>query len=212
LIEELIESLGYWFVYAGTLLEGEAVLVLGGFAAHRGYLWLPAVVATGFLGAVTSDQLVFHLGRRRGVAWLEGRSWAPRVEHCRRLSERYGTPLILVFRFLYGLRMVLPFVWGTGSIPALRFLVLDLVGAGVWAVVIGVTGYVFGNAAEALLGDVERYEGLLALFIAALGLVLWLNHRRRLRLGANGVSRRGEADTGGRREQSGPDRLPPDDA
>jgi membrane protein DedA with SNARE-associated domain len=177
LIEELIESFGYWFVFLGTMLEGEAVLVLGGFAAHRGYLSLPAVLAIGYLGALVSDQIAFQLGRRRGATWLEGRSWGPRVERCRRLTERFGTPLILGFRFLYGLRTVLPFVWGTGEISSLRFFLLDLVGAGLWALAVGIAGYAFGDTAERVLGEVEQYEGLLALVIVTVGLGFWLYRR-----------------------------------
>jgi membrane protein DedA with SNARE-associated domain len=99
------------------------------------------------------------------------------VESCRRLTERFGTPLILVFRFLYGLRTVLPFVWGTSQISTLRFFLLDLVGAGLWALAVGTAGYFFGHAAESALGEIEQYEGLLALVIVTVGLGFWLYRR-----------------------------------
>jgi hypothetical protein len=41
-IATLIQNYGYVAVFLGTLLESETVLVLAGFAAHRGYLsWQP---------------------------------------------------------------------------------------------------------------------------------------------------------------------------
>ena len=41
----LIQAHGYWVLAVGCLLEGETILVLAGFAAHRGYLDSLAVLA-----------------------------------------------------------------------------------------------------------------------------------------------------------------------
>jgi membrane protein DedA with SNARE-associated domain len=57
-LESIIETYGYWALLVGTFFEGETVLVLGGFAAHRGYLTLPWVILAAFIGslcAVTSS-------------------------------------------------------------------------------------------------------------------------------------------------------------
>jgi membrane protein DedA with SNARE-associated domain len=40
-LEPFVEAYGYLAVLAGTFVEGETILVLGGFAASRGYLGLP---------------------------------------------------------------------------------------------------------------------------------------------------------------------------
>jgi membrane protein DedA with SNARE-associated domain len=37
-LESILDPYGYLAVLVGTFLEGETILVLGGFAAHRGYL------------------------------------------------------------------------------------------------------------------------------------------------------------------------------
>jgi membrane protein DedA with SNARE-associated domain len=46
----LIERYGYFATLAGTLIEGESLLILSGLAAHRGYLSLPLVVLVGAIG------------------------------------------------------------------------------------------------------------------------------------------------------------------
>ena len=40
-IESLVDAYGYLAVLVGTFIEGETILVLGGFAAARGYPGLP---------------------------------------------------------------------------------------------------------------------------------------------------------------------------
>jgi membrane protein DedA with SNARE-associated domain len=52
--EGQISAYGYYAVEAGTFFEGETVLVLAGFAAHRGYLELPLVIACAFAGETGS--------------------------------------------------------------------------------------------------------------------------------------------------------------
>lgn len=59
----LIGTYGYWAVALGCLLEGETVLLLAGFAAHRGYLQWPVVVAVAAAAGFAGDMAFFLLGR-----------------------------------------------------------------------------------------------------------------------------------------------------
>jgi len=58
-LESIVDTYGYVAVLLGTFLEGETILVLGGFAAHRGYLALPWVIVAAFFGSLCGDQLFF---------------------------------------------------------------------------------------------------------------------------------------------------------
>ena len=177
MLESLIAHYGYLAILIGTLLEGETILVLGGFAAHRGLLWLPGVMLAGFVGSLLSDQLFFFLGRRHGAALLaRWPKWQSGVERARGLLDRYNTALILTFRFLYGLRNLTPFALGMSSVSTARFLVLNTVGAAIWAVAISALGWSVGEAAKQVLGHLERYERLLGAVIVAAGVILWLWH------------------------------------
>jgi len=80
-LESLIETYGYLAILIGTFLEGETILVLGGFAAHRGYLALPWVILAAFIGSLCGDQLFFYLGRKHSQMILAKRqSWQSRIE------------------------------------------------------------------------------------------------------------------------------------
>jgi membrane protein DedA with SNARE-associated domain len=45
-------------VFLGTLLEAETILLSAGFAANRGLLQWPLVVAVAFVGATLGDQII----------------------------------------------------------------------------------------------------------------------------------------------------------
>jgi len=183
-LESVIDTYGYLAILVGTFLEGETILILGGLAAYRGYLGLPWVILAAFIGSLCGDQLFFFLGRWHSQAILAKRpSWQRRIDRAQKLLERFRTPLILVFRFLYGLRTVAPFVIGMSSVPTIEFVLLNAVGALVWAIAVGAGGYLFGNALEALLGNIKHYEHQAFGAIVVIGILVWIVyfHRRKKR-------------------------------
>lgn len=182
LLESLIASYGYLALFIGTFLEGETILVLAGIAAHAGYLELPWVILTAFVGSLSGDQLCFFLGRRYGKAWLaKSPLWQARAERAHKLTERHHDWIILTFRFFYGLRNVIPFSLGMSRVSVPRFVLLNAIGAFVWAIVLGTGGYLLGAAAETVLSDVKHYQILALVIVALVALAFWIVYRVRQR-------------------------------
>ena len=151
--------------------------MLAGLAAHQGYLLLTGVIFAAFAGSLCGDQLFFYLGRKHSQAVLSRRpAWKGKAEKVHRLMNRFQTPMILSFRFLYGLRTVAPFVIGMSPVSVKKFILLNAAGALVWAVAIGSGGYLFGRVLQVYIGKVEHYEVLVFAIIALLGLLIWIVH------------------------------------
>jgi len=172
-----LETYGYLAILIGSFIEGETILVLGGFAAQRGYLQLPWVILCAFIGSLTGDQLFFHLGRWHSQKILSKHPrWRERVDRAHHTLQRYRTPLILGFRFIYGMRIITPFVIGMSRVSTGTFILLNATGAVLWAIVVGYLGYLFGSAAEALIQDFRQYEIEAMGIIVLIGTLLWLIH------------------------------------
>lgn len=177
-IETIIARFGYLALITGLLFEGETVLVLGAFMARRGYLSLPVVILIGFVVTFASDQFFFWIGRTRGSQFLEKRpSWQPAVQRAKFYLDRSSNVLFFGFRFMYGLRTVLPFVFGMERLSAKRFVFLNLIATLMWALVFGIAGYEFGRVMEGVVKDVGKYELWIACGIVALGAGLWFLRR-----------------------------------
>jgi membrane protein DedA with SNARE-associated domain len=166
-ISALVAQYGLLAVFAGALLEGETVLALAGWAAHRGYLDLAAVVAVAWVGGVAGDQIYFWLGRRHGRQLLARRpALAARIARATRLIERHPNAAILAMRFLWGLRTALPVAAGMSRVAGARFVVLNLVSAALWAPLVAGLGWLFGAAVTRALGTLEHIE--IAVFVLAM--------------------------------------------
>jgi membrane protein DedA with SNARE-associated domain len=173
-VETLISTYGYAAILVGTFFEGETILVLGGFAAHRGYLGLLGVIASGFLGTLCGDQLYFYLGRAQGTKVLDKRPhWRAKSTRVFSMLQQHHLLAILAFRFLYGLRTVTPFVLGASGINPFLFFFLNALGALLWAVSVGVSGYLFGHVFESVIGRVEKYELLVFIVLSIAGALAW---------------------------------------
>jgi membrane protein DedA with SNARE-associated domain len=74
-----------------------------------------------------------------------------------------------------------PFAIGMSGVSWLRYTLLNVIGAGIRASVVGLAGYYLGQAVEAVFGDIKHYELELMGSILAIGAMLWLVHSCRLR-------------------------------
>lgn len=179
-LDHFIDAYGYLAILIGTFLEGETVLILGGIAAKLGYLKLPWVIACAFAGTLFGDQLFFFLGRYKGQAFIEKRpTWQVRTEKVQQIMEHHRILIILGFRFLYGLRTATPFAIGMSHIPITEFVLLNMIGAGLWAAVIGMLGYAFGHGLELILGDIRHYEIEIMAAVLVVGIAIGLIHKAR---------------------------------
>ena len=120
-LPELIREYGYLFVFVGTMLEGETVLVLGMIAAQQGLLdaWLVGAVA--MVGTYIGDLGYYVIGVRFGRVFLDRfPKVESKVQRIKGWIVRYDIAIIIINRFLYGFRIAAPVALGMSAVPALH--------------------------------------------------------------------------------------------
>ena len=105
-------------------------------------------------------------------------SWKIKSDRIWKLIQQHQNLVILLFRFVYGVRSITPFLIGVSDVSSFKFLVLNAVGAITWAIALTSLGYVFGHAAELLIDDIKKYEFIIMGFIILVGLVVWMLESR----------------------------------
>jgi membrane protein DedA with SNARE-associated domain len=172
-IEALVARYGLLAILAGAGIEGEAVVITGGILVHRGLLPFWGVAITAAIGSCVIDQLWFLAGRYfRDRRWVQKMIARPAFARALSVLERHPTKFIFSFRFIYGLRTISPVAIGTSTIPARRFVLLNVLAAAVWGPLLTWIGYAFGKAIDPLLRNSQW--AVLAVIGAALliGMVL----------------------------------------
>ena len=177
-LAQWIEHYGYFAVFVGALLEGETILVLGGFAAQQGHLDLVTLLLVAFAGGTLGDQLFFWFGRASGPRLLRRHAALARAgERVAPMLQRHDAALIFGIRFMYGLRIAGPIAMGALAVLPQRFAIFNVLGAAVWAPLVCGAGLLFGHAIQALLSDMEHYEAIGLAVIVAVAAVIALAHR-----------------------------------
>jgi membrane protein DedA with SNARE-associated domain len=175
----LLQQYGYLALFIATVLEGESILVLAGFAAHQGYLHLPLVIFCAATGGFLGDEIFFAVGRLFGQRLVRRyKRLVPKIDKVDDLISRYPSAPVIGVRFLYGLRIAGPIAIGMTSMSWLRFATLNLVGAALWATIIGGIGYVFGDVIKTMFANMHEASIIGLLLFIALTTHLWKKARR----------------------------------
>jgi membrane protein DedA with SNARE-associated domain len=157
--EQLLTQYGYVLVFIGSIVEGDATLLTAAFLAHQHYFSLYGVILTAMVASAIFNEAIFHAARRRGKPFLDRKAARhPRYAGVQDWVCRRSVLLLLVSRYLFGFRMAIPIACGAVGMRPLLFFVLNIVGAVLWAVPLGLAGYVFGGVLAAFWQGIKYYE------------------------------------------------------
>ncbi|MBI3182295.1 MAG: DedA family protein [Myxococcales bacterium] len=173
----------------GVPMPEDISLILGGYLVHTGSAKLLPMMVTGFLGILVGDSIIFFAGRRVGtkVGRTPGGFFARIVTPEKRakvegLFARHGQKIVMIARFLPGVRAVTFFTAGSAGMSYPRFIFFDGVAALASAPVFVVLGYHFGGELEALIDAVKRGQArvvvAIALLAAAYSVYRFIRRRR----------------------------------
>lgn len=183
----------YLVVFVGTVIDatglpfpGRLVLAAAGAAAAAGHANVLGVIAVAALGAMLVDQ-AWYFTVTRGSNWIIDRycRMRGRARGCNddaiEYFRRYGAFTIILGRFFTVIRVL---VWPVAVSHGLgygRFVVLDLVGACVWASMWVLVGWFVGEQWEWAAKSVGGWTagvGLVIVLALSLPIALRLWRRR----------------------------------
>src|SRR5207244_3099827 len=152
LMEILLLKYGYLLLFLGVFLEGEAFLLAGAFLANRGYFNLTLVVLIALAANTLGAQFYYLAARMRGRPWFENRfSASDRYRRILAWMTSYGNWVLLLSRFAFGFRIIIPAACGALGMTQARFFALNIAAGILWAIPTAFVGYYFGSSIAATL-------------------------------------------------------------
>lgn len=180
-LQALIRDYGLWAVAFGCLFEGETAILLGLLAAQQGLLPVEGVAVSAMAGTLIGDNVCFQLGHRYGRHVLDHRPhWQARIARVERIVQSRAVPLMIGYRFLYGLRYVTPVLLGSLGIAPRRFLFYSACGTLIWGITLTIVGTLLASALDQMLAHVKVVEQGFALVALIASATLALVYRRRI--------------------------------
>jgi len=189
---QFIELYGLWVVFVCVLLDQGGLpfpayppMIVTAAIAVDGDESLVAILLVAILAAVIADVLWYLCGRRFGATMLRlmcKLSLSPDscVGATRKVYARWGPESLIFAKYIPGLAAVATTLAGESRISAMRFIILDGIGAALWAAGAVALGAIFHNAVEAVLMTLEQFGGY-ALELLALSVVLYVAFKWRKR-------------------------------
>jgi membrane protein DedA with SNARE-associated domain len=181
----LIENYGYVIVLFGVMLgtmgipfPSAAILLAAGVLVQQGHLDLWYAIVVGILGAVIGNQIGYLVGHRAGRAfvlkWGRYIKLTPeRLEQVEGLFARHGGRAVFVARFFSVFRVLEALVAGISRMRWGTFVFYSVLSGAVWATVVVLVGYFFGESWGTAQGWSGRVPLLLVLLLGvALGFYL----------------------------------------
>lgn len=165
---------GYLILFLWSILEGEIGLILAGLASHDGHMNLFLAIFVAGLGGFVGDQFYFYIGRfnKRSLGKML-RSQRRKFALAHLLLQKYGWPIIFIQRYLYGMRTIIPISIGLTRYSALKFAIINLLSAWVWASITIVGVWYFGEIIWDILHWFKSHPYLLILMSVLFGGGIW---------------------------------------
>lgn len=158
LLIELIKTYGYIILFLWCMLEGEMALIMGGILSHTGDMNVGLAIFIAGLGGFAGDQLYFYIGRyNKNYITKKLRSQRRKFAIAHLLMKKYGSPIIFIQRYLYGLRTILPMSIGLTRYSARKFAIINLFSAWAWAAITIIPAYFLGEHILDILGIAKEH-------------------------------------------------------
>ncbi len=142
----LLKTYGYIILFAWSILEGEAGLIMAGLLSHTGDMNLYFAVFVAGLGGFAGDQIYFYTGRfNKSYVHKKFKGQRRKFALAHLLLVKYGWPIIFIQRYMYGMRTIIPISIGLTRYSAKMFAFINLISAWCWAAVTIVPAWYFGE-------------------------------------------------------------------
>ena len=139
----------------GVPLPGETLLIAAALYAGAGHLNVFIVGLVAFLAAVAGDNVGYAIGRFGGHGLVERYGkfvflTGDRLDRAEKFFDRHGGKIVVIARFIEGLRRLNGIIAGTMEMHWLRFVMFNAIGAALWVGVWTSLGYLAGNNVETI--------------------------------------------------------------
>ncbi len=170
-----LETYGYIGLFLYSLGGGFIALLGAGVLSYMGKMDLATSMAIAFVANAIGDILLVYLARYQKSMMMEGVS-----KHRRKLAlahiymKKYGSWIILIQKFIYGIKTLIPIAIGLTKYDFKKFIVLNIGSSAIWVFIVGFGSYYSGSILVKLAESIGNKPWIAPIILVVLGGGLWL--------------------------------------
>jgi len=174
----------YVFIFLSNVLEnffppypGDTVTLVGGYLAGTNHLIFPLVFLSACLGCLSGAMLLYLLGKNKGrkIFLKNGKRIFDRahLEKVERWFKKYGEKVLVLSRFLIGVRSVIALTAGVGNVNLKKMTFYTSISIILWNGIILFSAFRVQQNWREILEIIQIYNKTVLIIVTVVALV-WL--------------------------------------
>ena len=172
-MESFIHDWGYIALFLYSFGGGMLGIAIAGVFAFTGELNIYTVLIVATISNFLGDQFLFTMARNnKEYAKQMMQKHKRKIALAHLLMRKYGSWTILIQKYIYGIKTLIPLAIGLTKFNNKKFLIFNFIGAVIWSFVVGLSAYFLG---EIVLNSIEEFKTYGVMFlILIIGLITFI--------------------------------------
>ena len=159
-MEDFIRDWGYIALFLYSFGGGFVGLAIASVLSYSGDLNIYVCIIIAAISNFIGGQFLFFLARKnKNYAKDMIKKYGRKIALAHLLMKKYGSFVIFVQKYIYGIKTLVPLAMGITKYSALKFTIFNAMAAILWACVIGYASFIGGEYLLAM-GEEFKYIGL----------------------------------------------------
>ncbi len=174
----------YIFIFISNVIEnlfppypGDTVTFVGGYLSGTGHLTFPLVFLTSGLGCLSGAMILYLIGRSKGrELFLRNKGKIFDVAHLEKVErwfKKYGEKVLILSRFLTGVRSVVALGAGVGNVKPKKMIIYTSISIILWNGIILFSAFKVQQNWRRILEILQVYNKIV-LAVLVLVVLVWL--------------------------------------
>ena len=169
-----LATYGYIGLFLYSLGGGFVALLGAGVLSYLGKMDITTSIAIAFVANALGDMLLLYMARYQKTMMMDGlRKHRRKLALSHVMMKKYGSWIILIQKFVYGIKTLIPIAIGLTKYDFKKFAILNVFSAAVWALVVGLGSYYAGKPLTDLAELIGDKPWIAPLILVVMGSALW---------------------------------------
>ncbi len=177
-MQETLTSLttyGYIALFFFSLGGGMIPLIAAGVLSYMGKMDIYASITIAFIANAIGDNLLLYLSRyNKEMVYPYIKNHRRKLALSHVLMKKHGDKIIFFQKFVYGIKTLIPLAIGFTKYSYVKFTILNIISAFIWAILIGYGAFMFGDFFKTSLDTLSQKPWLMPIVLFSLLGLLWL--------------------------------------